>query len=74
MEHRNGVLLALAVGLYTLNSIGTTLKLIAWTLVWYFSGGGHSFYLFRNTIVRDYRQALANSQMNLYFVFNMAKW
>ena len=69
MEHRNGVLLALAVGLYTLNSIGTTLKLIAWTFVWYFTGGGHSFYLFRNTIVRDYRQGLANIQLNLYTTY-----
>ena len=74
MEHRNSVLLALAAGLYALNSIGTPLKLIAWTFVWYFTGGGHAFYLFRNTIVRDYRQALANSQLILYYVFNMAKW
>ena len=57
MEHRNGALLALAVGLYALNSVGTALKLTAWVVVWYFTGGGRSFYLFRNTIVRDYRQA-----------------
>ena len=58
MEHRNGVLLALAIGLYALNSIGTPLKVLLWTVVWYFTGGGHSIYLFRNTIVRDYRRAL----------------
>ena len=58
MEHRNGVLLALAIGLYALNSIGTPLKVLLWTVVWYFTGGSHSFYLFRNTIVRDYRRAL----------------
>ena len=60
MEHRNGALLALAVGLYALNSIGAPLKLIAWMGVWYFTGGDHSFYLFRNTIVRDYRRALVH--------------
>ena len=67
MEQRNGALLALAVGLYALNSVGTALKLTAWMAVWYFTGGGRSFYLFRNTIVRDYRQALANLTMNLYY-------
>ena len=59
MEHRNSVLLALAAGLYALNSVGAPLKLIVWTAVWYFTGGGHSFYLFRNTIVRDYRQGVS---------------
>ena len=55
MQNRSGVLLALAAGLYALGSIGLPLKLALWLGVWYFTGGGQWFYLFRNTIVRDCR-------------------
>ena len=55
MQNRRGVLLALAAGLYALGSVGLPLKLALWLGVWYFTGGGQWFYLFRNTIVRDCR-------------------
>jgi hypothetical protein len=54
MKYRNTVLLALATLLYTAN-VGCVLKLVLWLAVWYFSGGKHWMYLFRNTIGRDYR-------------------
>jgi hypothetical protein len=55
MEHRNTALAALALLLYTLNSVGVVLKVSAFLCVWYFTGGQHWIYIFRNTAARDYR-------------------
>jgi hypothetical protein len=56
MENRNTALIILAIYLYTINSAGLGIKLLAWFILWYGTGGKYWIYLAKHTLRRDLRQ------------------
>jgi hypothetical protein len=56
MEYRNTVLIILAIYLFTINSAGLGIKLLAWFILWYGTGGKYWIYLAKYTLKRDLRR------------------